>query len=460
MYYKLTYRSSIKKSQVGDFYLCGKNAMDIGQTNSCVVRLPESTDVESTVFATILPREQEEGWLIVRRTDAQEVKVNGKNLQISQALKDGDLISFVVDGQVTSFVLSIHTDGEYSSAMGIVYQTSKSHGRFLYMMIGIAILAFLVSALAFFQPRDSHILRHADLDAYDSSVYHIEVDSVFLLKDSVINGRLTKVVLEAVALDNQVAGTCFLTDDGLFVTARHCVEPWISDEDWNGVSYDSKMSPAVRLATMAETYNMVSGKNMYSVKSHGIISKKLEQYEFYSTDFHFNKSRDQVVCLGTDRNPIYWRTIMPLANRRDMELGDFAYLESKGLKGMFKLADIHDLKVFDKQADKDIVVVGYPVNDNHDEDICVKVFGNSQHLDFKKGQATIKGCIQMSAPVNPGNSGGPVLARIHDEVKVIGIVSKADAQATQGTFWAVPVTEINDLRQQGGVIKDSLIFRR
>ena len=38
-----------------------------------------------------------------------------------------------------------------------------------------------------------------------------------------------------------------------------------------------------------------------------------------------------------------------------MELGDFAYVESKGLKGNLQLADMKDMKAFRKQADKDIV---------------------------------------------------------------------------------------------------------
>ena len=62
--------------------------------------------------------------------------------------------------------------------------------------------------------------------------------------------------------------------------------------------------------------------------------------------------------------------------------------------------------------------------------------------------------------INPGNSGGPVLAKIKDRIFVIGIVSKADGQATQGTFWVVPSTEIVSLKQRGGKIIDTLIFRR
>lgn len=460
MYFKLTYRQSSDKRQIGDFFLCGAQKLDIGQTKCCELRLPESSEFEPVVFATILCKQDGKGYSIIKRTDFQKLQINGKRLNICQSQKDGDLISFVIDGQTISLLFSMYNDGEYSASMGVVYKKNKSNRKIQYGIAAIAFLALLISALSMYFRRDYHILRHENLDVYDASIYHIYVDSVYLVQDSIINGKLEEQVLEAVALDRQVAGTCFLTCDSLFVTARHCVEPWINDEDWNGISYDDKMSPAVRLATMAETRNMLSGEERYRVKAHCMISKGLEQYEYYSTDFHFNKSRDQVVCLGTDQHPIYWRTIMPLASRRDMELGDFAYVESKGLKGNLQLADMKDMKAFRRQPDKDIVAIGFPLNDNQDESICVKVFGNSQNVEFTKDDSEIIGCIQMSAPINPGNSGGPVLAKIKDRILVVGIVSKADGQATQGTFWVVPSTEILSLKHRGGNMMDTLIFRR
>lgn len=460
MYFKLTYRQSSDKRQIGDFFLCGAQKLDIGQTKCCELRLPESSEFEPVVFATILCKQDGKGYSIIKRTDFQELQINGKRLNICQSLKDGDLISFVIDGQTISLLFSMYNDGEYSASMGVVYKKNKSNRKIQYGIAAIAFFALLISALSMCLRRDYHILRHENLDVYDTSIYHIHVDSVYLVQDSIVNGKLEEQVLEVVALDRQVAGTCFLTCDSLFVTARHCVEPWINDEDWTGISYDDKMSPAVRLATMAETRNMLSGEERYRVKAHCMISKGLEQYEYYSTDFHFNKSRDQVVCLGTDQHPIYWRTIMPLASRRDMELGDFAYVESKGLKGNLQLADMKDMKAFRRQPDKDIVAIGFPLNDNQDESICVKVFGNSQNVEFTKDDSEIIGCIQMSAPINPGNSGGPVLAKIKDRILVVGIVSKADGQATQGTFWVVPSTEILSLKHRGGNMMDTLIFRR
>lgn len=239
------------------------------------------------------------------------------------------------------------------------------------------------------------------------------------------------------------------------------MEPWITDEKWDGTGFDVKMPPAVRMAAEAETRNRTQGTDAYGVKARCVISNGLETFYLYSTDFRFNKTRDKVLRLGTEKEPIYWRTIMPLANRRDMELGDFAYVEAEGgITGNLELASLEDLKRFDRQADKEIAVIGFPVNDNNADELCVKVYGNSQHLEFDGKGENLRGCIQMMAPVNPGNSGGPVVARTGNRIKVIGIVSKADGMARQGVFWAVPVTEVHLLRAHGGLMDDSITYRR
>lgn len=77
-----------------------------------------------------------------------------------------------------------------------------------------------------------------------------------------------------------------------------------------------------------------------------------------------------------------------------------------------------------------------------------------------EGNARTRGCIRISANINAGNSGGPVLARVDGTVKVIGIVSKVDTRASQGVFWAVPVTEVEDLRQLGGEAEETTFIRR
>ena len=159
MYFKLTYHHSADKKQVGDFFLCGAQKLDIGQTNCCELRLPESSD-----FVTILYKQDGKGYSIIKRTDFHELQINGKRLKICQSLKDGDLISFVIDGQTISLLFSMYNDGEYSASMGVVYKKNKSNRKIQYGIAAIAFLALLISALSMYLRRDYHILRHENLD--------------------------------------------------------------------------------------------------------------------------------------------------------------------------------------------------------------------------------------------------------------------------------------------------------
>ena len=64
--------------------------------------------------------------------------------------------------------------------------------------------------------------------------------------------------------------------------------------------------------------------------------------------------------------------------------------------------------------------------------------------------------MQLSAPINRGNSGGPVVAIVEGVIKVIGIVSKADGRADQGMFWAVPITEVLIMHRQGDKVEEDI----
>lgn len=460
MYYQLTYVPGNDRMLTGHRVLCGNKTLSIGQSASCDVSIPESPDHEPIVSATIVPAADGSCWHIVRRNDVQGIEVNGENLGVARTLAHGDEIT-VTDGQQrTRLRFTVHHDGRYDPATGIIHAKRRPSYTHL-LAIAATVLAIAATVIGAIASRTSHDLRHIDLEPYNSSIYHITTDSVFLLMDTVIDGQPQEVVIKAVPLNEVAEGTCFLTDEGLFVTARHCIEPWLNDEQWDGVSLGKDVPPEVALAARAETANRLSGATRYRMSSHCIISNGIERYEYMSTDFSMNKSRDQVVCLGTNDAPIYWRTIFPIANRRNMELGDVAYIASNGLTGDIKLATREELVRFDRQADKDIAVIGFPLNDNDASALISRSYGNSQHLELNPTDSTFIGCIQMMASINPGNSGGPVMALIDGQVRVIGIVSKADGRATQGTFWAVPVTEVTDLVASGGHVADEeLVFRR
>ncbi|MBQ9556501.1 MAG: serine protease [Muribaculaceae bacterium] len=460
MYYRLTYIATSDRPRLGDSVLCGNRPLNIGQNASCDVPIPQSSEHEPVMSATIVPAASGEAWHLVRRNDAQGILVNGEEVTIACPLSHGDKITVIDGQQQTKLRFSVYHDGNYDPSVGIIHTRRQGSKTAYVLAIAAAVMAAIAVIVGIIATRNNHDLRHIDLEPYNSSIYHITTDSVYLKVDTIINGEAQCVIIDAIALKDVAEGTCFLTDDGLFVTARHCIEPWLNDEQWDGVSFNKSMSPEVALAARAETANRLSGTTRYHLCSHCIISNGIERYEYFSTDFSMNKTRDQVVCLGTNDAPIYWRSIFPIANRRNMELGDAAYVQSDGLTGDIKLATLDELAQFDHQTDKDIAVIGFPLNDNDVTNVISKSYGNSQHLELDENGKPI-GCIQMIASINPGNSGGPVMALIGGEVKAIGIVSKADGRATQGTFWAVPVTEVTNLMSNGGHAPDEdIIFRR
>lgn len=437
MYYRLTYKSSTDRSLAGNSLLNSRKSIDIGQNASCDLRLPASKKYEPAVFATI--QSMDNGWCIVRRTDFYDIKVNGTHLCVAQSLKDKDVITFA-DGENTTIIkFEIFKDGEYDAARGLVYgRRNASYSALL--CIVLALFALGVACYTFTRSKPADI-EQANLSEYNKYIYKISVDSVYLFHRIIKNGRLYEEVDSAARLENVFAGTCFLTDDGKIVTARHCIEPWIADESWNGVDTTDTMPLDIKFAIIAETNNHKNGSDEYGVKSHCIISKGNYTQSFYSTDFHMNRSRDKVLKLGTDEQPLYWRTIVPVAHRRDMELDDYAYIEkpfdlheAKGLRA----ATIEDFDKFMSQNNHKVAFMGFPQTDNLTDSVNID-YGAVQPFGFNHGAFT--GCIQITGFASNGNSGGPVLALTDDGIKVISIVSKTDLRSGKN-FWAVPITEV------------------
>ena len=459
MYYRLTYIASSNKERLGDFFQNGSKPLNIGQGVSCNVQLPESDMYEPQVYATILKKEDGDYWYLVRRTDCHQVQVNGADVPAAQILQSGDKLSFSDGSAHVELKFETFDDGEYDASSGVVFKKHKSNKRYYVAAVvwALMLIGLVICGGIYYWLTD---IKHVDRDLYRHSIYQVSVDSVYLLRDGTI--------IDSIELKEVAAGTAFLAkcgDDTLYVTARHCIEPWINDEEWDGASSKAKMSPEVRLATKAETENRLAGYDKYILRSHCVISKGLERYDYYSTDFFMNKSRDMVMRLGTTKEAIYWRTIFPIAHRRDMELGDFAYIKaekqvSENDKPLMTLAEWNEIKDFTKSRNHDIAVIGYPLNDNDADDVSV-IYGNHTGLAFNDSIKKPIGCLQMSAPINRGNSGGPVVAMIGTDAKVIGIVSKADGRANQGMFWTVPVTEVLDMHRNGNKAEqDSVTYRR
>ena len=250
--------------------MCGIKPLNIGQKASCDVAIPETMEHTPVVSATIIPNADGDSWRIVRRNDLQGITVNGEDVAIARPLAHGDEINITDGSENAKLRFTVHRDGNYNPSAGIIHNKRRDNLSRIVAIVA-AVLAIGAAIFGFIASRSSHDLRHVDLEPYNSSIYHITVDSIYLKVDTVINGQACQATIDAIALKDVAEGTCFLTDEGLFVTARHCIEPWLNDEQWDGIHNES-MSPEVALATRAETANRLSGTTKYHLCSHCIIS--------------------------------------------------------------------------------------------------------------------------------------------------------------------------------------------
>ena len=449
MYYRLTYIASSNKERLGDFVQNGNKPLNIGQGVSCNVQLPESEMYEPQVYATILQKEDDDCWYLVRRTDCHHVTINGADVSTAQILQSGDKVSFSDETIHAELLFETFDDGEYDANSGIVYKKHKSNIR-SYVAVLVGALLFVAGMVWWMIATGSQkSIRQMDMSIYSQDVYRLTVDALYLVCEYEADGRQCRDTIEAVSLEKYAVGSAFLTKEGLLVTARHCLEPWLDDVEWDGSDDFNKMSPEVRLAVKAVTGNELEEGKHYSVLSHFILSNGVDRYELSSENFHMDISRDLVIRLGSFEHPLYWRSIIPVANRRDMELGDLALLKIDSLQGHSKisLASAQEMEALGRKGNgREIEVIGYPVDDNGTEEVKI-VPGSVMSLKHDADERQrIDGCMPLSAEINPGNSGGPVFAMIDGEVKVIGIVSKVDSHADRGVFWAVPVTEVYHLQ--------------
>ena len=91
----------------------------------------------------------------------------------------------------------------------------------------------------------------------------------------------------------------------------------------------------------------------------------------------------------------------------------------------------------------DIFVLGYPRVDTMGEEVKLTTGVVSSRSGFQGNQSQ----YQVSAPVQPGNSGGPVF---NDNGELIGIVSAKHTDGAENVSYAVKLSYLNDLIARSG----------
>ena len=375
----------------------------VGQGGDAEIRLPNRGVYEDERLALLRIVDQKPCLLVL--SDAEPISVNGKAVSGFCFLEAGDVIQ----------------------ACGETIRCRKAEGpdhgmitrRFRILAGAIALLALLFGAFLWLSSV-SRGIQAGDESACRSSVYHIRVGYVLLQEADGQGGYRT---LDSLLADGHV-GTGFVTTDGRFVTARHVAEPWMNPSDTLFTDWAVQVENTNREARR-EVMRMITRLRAVNVDG--------RRLDFCTDSAHINRSRDRIFNAGTRTEPRWRRSISIVFNDFDCALGDCAWF-TVPQKGTVRLAS-SDRFARLKAGDPLLFVGSQSVRDPEEHVILSPTGGRLKNTPGH-------GCLLHSSQFDPGDSGGPVLARVGGRVVLVGIISRKDADRKETTGWSVPVTEL------------------
>lgn len=437
-YYSLTFRTPCDGHTVGSRLLNAENVIYIGQQESADIRIPCSPSMLPQAFAVIVPNEDGESWRLVKQTDFYEIRVNGTAMNYVHALESGDMIEFE-GSQPLKLRFMLHDDTSYDVAGNIAFQ------KRLFSPLGMAVVlvllvALIVGVVTGKQKYDTYMSDFTKADTTDikESVYMITVDCIMLQMHAPGYASGVYETVDTTEPNEYTHGTCFFTQDSLCITARHCVEPWITF-NWHEYNENTRVLPKeVEWVLKAETSMVNQTDTIYRVVTKcSVLDGDSCIYTFLSSGCSFNRSRDNIFRMGSEG--LVWRNCVPFYNRLDMELGDFAFIKADRA-GELQLADLDYMDPWDFRTLKKMIA-GFPKLNNID--FMTKTVGGIT-LPRLDEQGVPISAMLLSVGVPAGYSGSPVIVKRGGDLYVVGILSKADDFDKDQTSYAVPSTEITD----------------
>lgn len=431
-YYSLTVKNNYGNLHAGECFCNAIKPLTIGQQSSSNIMLPCADDVLPQTFCTI-KSSATGGWLLIKQTDFYPIKVNDNELDCVCQLHDRDVIQ--IDG--VSFVFNTHEDDNYSEKQGIIRNASKQSKKQILIWC-CSLLAILTICIGYPMLKESrYSFTNSDEDAIRGSLCKLEVEEVILQMHTPEDNEGEYRDVDSYRLENKSVGTCFLTTDSLIVSARHCVEPWLDFNNWEDNTTLTNLPQEVYWSIIAERSQLEQADTLYRVvsKCQIITNDSICIDTFTSDQFSYNRSRDIITHLGMEHLP--WRVIYPLYHRKDVELGDFAFIKTKH-KGELTLATKEYISSIQDKKESNVRIYGYPKK-NH---------GNRcEHQDVElvlQGSDISTECIQLKVNGTTGYSGSPVIDKRNGKMLVVGVFSKIDDyDDSKNTFYAVPANEIS-----------------
>lgn len=231
------------------------------------------------------------------------------------------------------------------------------------------------------------------IDVVKSSVYAV-LTTVY----QEVNGESQKIA--------RSIGTGFLTSDGTFVTARHCVEPWLFNMELNEVYALCQASQG-----LYKIYAVVTA-----------VNNENESITIRSDRFVVDNSYDTSMKVKVTVENETFELDSKVAFGSESSLGnDWAYCKvgksgkiqnGKSMSGSLK-------------SGTTVHVLGFPRGNGigDGQNIVDPIYNK---LSVARNGLTNARCIMVNQGIDHGNSGGPVFMQDKGKLYVIGIVSRGD----------------------------------
>jgi hypothetical protein len=413
-YYSLRFRTNDALHKRGDKLNCADNSLYIGQTPECEFCLPQHPEYVDTCYAVIIRNGN--GWDIIRQEQNATIIINNQPLGIVHHLQNNDRITF--DKTEVQFSIS---DG----APDAKYVNRRSIGALWAMLVLFGCI--IIGIIGYIMQ-----IHKSPMEIFSeelSSIYIIKVDSIYIYR--------AKSDTSCIQLSRASIGTGFVTDDGHFVTARHCIEPWLAMESELRDDFNQITSEIVKYAILAEEDTTIRLVSKITIMS----EDEKRQWQCTSEDFFMDKEQDNIYELGNINRTYFWRTLTSHYDDKESMLGDLAVMRWSDDKPQGHISLANDTLLISQDLSQPTLYgFGFPPN-HYNRDTMPHIQDAETSISFIPRHPD--DFLICNYKFDAGYSGGPIFMKnwTNTTKSVVGIISWADDQKTL----IVPVSQINKL---------------
>ena len=472
-FFILEHKSSSKYNRAGTSQKIIIDQIELGRDSNCQVRYDDETwPIVSRRHAAIVKDAQ--GWKIVPLSQTNSTYVNGMKVESAWFLQNGDEIQLATNGPKLGFIMpsgkqSLVSSIRLTERLNLFRQQAlRPYKTAIGVMASLLLVLAIGSGFMMHHLKEEIIQLNGQNVSMEKLLAKAESDRLNQeKKDSLKLDSLNKETAEFQAeyeriqrelyniknlsnrietakqgvyavfttvkiyLENNVLfedgtlGTGFLLDDGRFVTARHCVEPWLYS-----------FGPLAHWVALSK-----ANTSGFRVEVNILAKSMGDSFTIPYEDFKMDRNANILKNLTSEIEIAEGETIeLNLESARPVQLqngqtlgdetmwgSDWAYVQISDKKGVLKSGAAISDKL---KAGTEVHVLGYPaglgVSDgkNRYEPIYNKMTVSREGLNNAK-------CIMVSEGTAHGNSGGPVFVYRNGTLSVIGIVSRLEAATQQ-----------------------------